>query len=258
MEEHVKFEQKGRIGYVILSRPEKRNALNAAMVSGLQAALDRCEAIETVKVVIIKAEGKVFCSGADLQDIERMQDNTFDENLADSEGLKKLFLRLYTFPKVVIAQVQGHALAGGCGLVSVCDFAYAVPTAKLGYTEVRIGFVPAMVLVFLVRKLGEGKAKELLLTGELLVAPAAKEIGLIQEVFEPAALDGAVQEIAERLISQNSGESMALTKKMIAAVQDLPLEEALEYAARMNAKARETEDCKRGIAAFLGKKKIEW
>ncbi|GGF21512.1 enoyl-CoA hydratase/isomerase family protein [Echinicola rosea] len=258
MEEQVKFEQKDRIGYVILARPEKRNALNAAMVSGLQQALDKCEAAGEVKVVIIKAEGKVFCSGADLQDIEKMQDNTFEENLDDSEKLKALFLRIYTFPKVVIAQVQGHALAGGCGLVSVCDFAYAVPSAKMGYTEVRIGFVPAMVLVFLLRKLGEGKAKELLLTGELVAAPVAREMGLVNDVFEIDELEGRVYQVAQGLIEQNSGDSMAMTKKMIAAVQDMSLEEALDYAAMMNAKARETADCKKGIRTFLDKKKIDW
>ncbi|QDH77822.1 enoyl-CoA hydratase/isomerase family protein [Echinicola soli] len=258
MEEQVKFEQKGRVGYVILARPEKRNALNAAMVSGLQQALDKCETADEVKVTIIKAEGKVFCSGADLEDIKRMQDNTFEENLEDSERLKELFYRIYTFPKVVIAQVQGHALAGGCGLISVCDFAYAVPQAKMGYTEVRIGFVPAMVLVFLLRKLGEGKAKELLLTGELVEAADARETGLVNDVFEADELEENVYQVAQGLIERNSGEAMAMTKKMITEVQDMSMEEALDYAARMNAKARETEDCKQGIKAFLEKKKIDW
>ncbi|WP_200974381.1 enoyl-CoA hydratase/isomerase family protein [Echinicola sp. 20G] len=258
MEDQVKLEQKDRLGYIILNRPEKRNALNAAMVKGIQGALDVFEQSNTVKVVIIKAEGKVFCSGADLEDIKKMQTNTYEENLQDSQLLKALFYRLYNFPKLVIAQVQGHALAGGCGLVSVCDFVYAAPQAKLGYTEVKIGFVPAMVLVFLLRKLGEGKAKELLLGGELIEASQAVSVGLVNAVIEPENLDQKVQELANHFVEHNSGSSMALTKEMIGKVQGMPLEDALDYAAQMNARARASEDCKKGIAAFLEKKKIQW
>lgn len=258
MEQHVKCIKKGRIGYITLARPEKRNALNGAMVDGIYAALDRFVNDDTVKVVVINAEGKVFCSGADLADIQRMQTNTYEENLADSNHLKRLFHHLYTFPKVLIAQVQGHALAGGCGLVSLCDFVYAVPEAKFGYTEVRIGFVPAMVLVFLVRKIGEGPAREMLLSGDLIAAEEAMKKGMVSGFFEKWELEDKVQEIAEKLIVQNSGEAMAITKKMIAETREIPLDEALEYAASMNARARETDDCRKGIAAFLAKEKLEW
>lgn len=258
MEKHVKIAIKDKLAIITLNRPEKRNALNVAMVEGLQEALGQVEGEREVKVVILKAEGKVFCSGADLGDIRKMQHNSFEENLEDSQKLKTLFYRMYTFPKVLIAQVQGHALAGGCGLVSVCDFAFAVPEAKLGYTEVRIGFVPAMVLVFLIRKLGEGVARSLLMGGELIDGGKAAQIGLVNGVFEAGELEKKVLSVAERLIKQNSGQSMSLTKEMIDKVQGMPLEEALDYAAKMNAQARESEDCKRGIAAFLEKKSIDW
>lgn len=258
MEKHVKIAFKDKLAIVTLNRPEKRNALNAAMIEGLQHALDEIENNTGVKLVILKAEGKVFCSGADLADIKKMQGNSYEENLEDSLKLKALFYRIYTFPKIIIAQVQGHALAGGCGLVSICDFAYAVPEAKLGYTEVRIGFVPAMVMVFLIRKLGEGIAKSLLLGGEMIDGKKAAQIGLVNEVFSAEELDEKVLAIAEKLAQQNSGQSMAMTKGMIATVQEMHLEEALNYAAQMNARARENKDCKRGIAAFLEKKSIDW
>ncbi|WP_230981234.1 enoyl-CoA hydratase-related protein [Echinicola salinicaeni] len=241
-----------------MNRPEKRNALNGEMVDGLLTALDLVERDEEVRAVILKGEGKVFCSGADLEDIKKMEANGFEENLADSRHLKTLFYKIYTFPKVVIAQVHGHAVAGGCGLVAVCDFSFVVPSAFMGYTEVRIGFVPAMVLVFLLRKIGEGAAKSLLLGGELVAGEKAKELGLVNDVFETEELEGKVKAFAEGLVKQNSGQSLALTKEMIAKVQEMDLEEALDYAAHMNAKARGNEDCKRGIAAFLEKKSIEW
>jgi methylglutaconyl-CoA hydratase len=249
---------KDRIGYIILNRPEKRNALNSQMIAFLDAALNGFEREEAVKVIVIKAEGKVFCSGADLAALHAMQSNTFEENLMDSRGLKDLFNKIYTFPKVIIAQIQGHALAGGCGLASICDFSFAAAEAKFGYTEVKIGFIPAIVMVFLLRKIGEGKAKQLLLEGDLISASYAQSMGLINRVVEAEELEEKVYGFAQKLIEQNSGEAMSLTKEMIGRVQERTLEEALEYAASMNAKARGTEDCKKGVASFLNKEQIKW
>jgi len=158
----------------------------------------------------------------------------------------------------VIAQVQGHALAGGCGLATVCDFTFAVPQARFGYTEVKIGFVPAIVMVFLLRKLGEQKAKQLLLSGDVIQADEALRLGLINRVVSADQLEHEVREFAQQLIRHNSAQSMMLTKQMMAAVQSKPLDEALDYAARLNARARSMEDCQRGIAAFLAKEKIIW
>ncbi|KEO75123.1 enoyl-CoA hydratase/isomerase family protein [Anditalea andensis] len=258
MTEQILTEIRDRIGYITLNRPEKRNALNAEMVRELKAALISMLEEETAKVIVIKAEGKIFCSGADLEYLRSLQLYTFEENLEDSRNLKDLFYLIYTAPKIIIAQVQGHALAGGCGLATVCDFSYSVKEAKFGYTEVKIGFVPAIVNVFLLRKLGEGKAKELLLEADLLDAERAKDMGLINKVVAGDSLDREVYELAQRLIDQNSGQSMALTKEMIAKVPEKSLEEGLEYAAMMNAKARGTSDCLKGINAFLNKEKINW
>ncbi|TCL01803.1 methylglutaconyl-CoA hydratase [Roseivirga ehrenbergii] len=254
----VKYQVANRVATITLNRPEKRNALNAEMVTQLKQAFTQAEEDENAKVIVLDAAGDSFCAGADLAYLQQLQNNTFEENLADSNHLKELFLQIYQHPKVVIAKIQGHAIAGGCGLATVCDFSFTVPEAKFGYTEVRIGFIPAIVKVFLLRKIGEGKAKSLLLTGELIPAELAESMGLVNTVVEAIDLDMEVANFAQMLVQKNSGQSMAFTKQMIAAVQSMDVEEGLSYAAEMNAKARASEDCQKGIAAFLNKEKIVW
>lgn len=254
----VIYTVKDRVGYITLNRPEKRNALSHELVIELTGAFDKAEQDSSVKVVVIKAEGEAFCAGADLAYLQQLQYFSFEQNLEDSRQLKNLFLKIYQLKKVVIAQVQGHALAGGCGLATVCDFTFAVPEAKFGYTEVKIGFIPALVSVFLIRKVGEHKAKQLLLTGEVIKAQEAMERGLINMVLKAEDLEKTVFEFASNLIRSNSGQSMQLTKQLIAQVQSLSLEDGLEQAAMMNAHARATEDCKKGIAAFLNKQDLKW
>lgn len=255
---NVLYEVKDRICFLTLNRPEKKNALNAEMVSDLKNLLTKAEVDTHVKVIVLKANGDVFCSGADLESLQQLQKNSFEENLEDSNHLKELFLQIYTLKKVVIAQVQGHALAGGCGLATVCDFVFAVPKAKLGYTEVRIGFVPAIVMVFLLRKVGEQKAKHLLLSGELISGEDTLKFGLVNHLVSEEQLQEEVNSFCLRLIQNNSIQSMEMTKQMIAKSQSMSLEEGLNYAAEMNASARGTDDCKRGIAAFLNKEKLTW
>lgn len=154
--------------------------------------------------------------------------------------------------------MQGHALAGGCGLATVCDFTFSATEAKFGYTEVKIGFVPAIVMVFLIRKIGEMHAKQLLLSGDLITANEALHYGLINRVCAASSLDSEVMQFANHLVRTNSATSMAMTKEMISKVQSLSLQEALDFASEMNALARSTEDCKKGIASFLNKEKISW
>ncbi len=253
----VSYTSKNRVGYITLNRPEKRNALNFQVVSELKEAFDLATTDSAAKVIVLKAEGKAFCAGADLAYLEQLQQNSFDENLADSNHLKELFLQIYTLPKVVVAAIQGHAIAGGSGLAAVCDYSFAASHAKFGYTEVRIGFIPAIVMVFLLRKIGEQKAKDLLLSGRLISAKEATNYGLITKVVE-GDLIKEVDDFALELIKKNSGQSMAATKQMIADVQSLSLEEGLKLASEQNATARATDDCKRGIAAFLKKEPINW
>jgi methylglutaconyl-CoA hydratase len=258
MENVVLYEVSERVAYITLNRPDKRNALNDEIVEALHEAFCRAEADGQVKVVVLRAKGSVFCAGADLAYLQQLQKNNYEENLADSSRLKELFHKIYTLKKVVIAQIQGHAIAGGCGLVTVCDVAFAVPEAKFGYTEVKIGFIPAIVSLFLLRKIGEGRAKELLLSGRLIDAEEALSIGLVHRLVEADCLEAEVKAYAAQLCVQNSASSMELSKRIIAEIQERTLEQGLQYAAQMNAMARETEDCRRGIAAFLEKKPLEW
>ncbi len=254
----VLVEQKERTGYITLNRPEKRNALSHELVTELKLALDQAERDPGIKIIVLRANGESFCAGADLAYLQDLQKFSYEENLADSTHLKELFLKIYQLKKVVIAQVQGHALAGGCGLASVCDFIFAVPEAKFGYTEVKIGFIPAMVLVFLIRKIGEQRARHLLLSGELVPSTEAMNFGLINFVVTKEQLADKVSEFAQKLIKNNSANSMALTKQMIDHVQSMSLDEALAYAAKMNAEARASDDCRKGINAFLNKENLSW
>jgi methylglutaconyl-CoA hydratase len=256
--EMVKYQTRERIAYIILSRPEKRNALNAEIVSLLKAAFRKAEDDTAVKVVVLSAEGDVFCAGADLEYLQQLQKNSLEENKKDSDQLAELFKIIYTLKKAVIAQINGHAIAGGCGLAAVCDISFAIPEAHFAYTEVKIGFIPAIVMVFLIRKIGEGKAREMLLSGNLINAHIAKEYGLINFITDKDKLAEEVYQYASKLCHENSAQSMELVKSMMLAIQGKNINEALEFAAEMNAEARGTEDCKKGISAFLNKEKIKW
>jgi methylglutaconyl-CoA hydratase len=254
----VEYSVKERVGYITLNRPDKRNALSHELIEELKSTFIKAEQDVDVKIVVLNANGESFCAGADLAYLQQLQNFSYDENLADSNHLKELFQKIYSLKKVVIAQVQGHALAGGCGLANVCDFTFAVPEAKFGYTEVKIGFIPALVAVFLVRKIGEQKARQLLLTGEIIKAEEALARGIVTKVVSKEELNATVFDFAQNLIKSNSSQSMELTKQLILEAQGLRLEDALNLAATMNAKARATDDCKKGIAAFLNKQELRW
>jgi methylglutaconyl-CoA hydratase len=254
----ISYQVKERIAFITMNRPEKRNAFNVALVDELKIAFLEAEKDSNVRVVILGAKGEVFSAGADLSYIQGLQKNSYEENLADSNNLKELYQHIYTFSKIVIAQVEGHAIAGGAGLATVCDFTFCVPEAKFGYTEVKIGFIPAIVMVFLLRKISEGKAKEMLLTGDLISAKKAKKIGLVTNIYKADEISEKVKAFAWHLAASTSSQSISNTKLMMQKVPELSLHEAFNYAAEMNAKGRETADCKKGIEAFLNKEKMLW
>lgn len=254
----IEYKVENRIATITLNRPEKRNALNEAVVRGLRGAFARAETDTEAKVIVLKATGKVFCAGADLEYLRQLQQNTFRDNLKDSDNLKSLLLQIYRHPKLVIAQVHGHAIAGGCGLASVCDFIFTVPEAGFGYTEVKIGFLPAIVMKFLLLRIGEGRTKELLLSGEWIDADRAMEIGLVNRVVEAKVLEREVNNFATNICHGNSAQSIKTTKEMMAQMHGMNLEEALDYAVKKNAEARSTEDFQRGVTAFLEKKPLAW
>lgn len=257
-QDQLLIQQSDRIVYFTLNRPGKRNALNASLVHALKVAFQDAAHDTSIRCIVLRANGKVFSAGADLATLQQLQQNTYQDNLEDSRQLKALFELIYQHPKPVIAQVEGHAIAGGCGLATVCDFLFATPEAQFGYTEVRIGFVPAMVMVFLVRKIGEAAARRLLLSGELVSSAEAVRLGMVTEVVGQYRMAAYVRSFAGRLARNTSGEAMARTRKMLAEIAHMPLSDALEYAARENAHARATEDCQKGIKGFLNKKPVKW
>ncbi len=254
----AEYVSENRVAYITINRPEKRNALNPELVEALTDLFLRAGHDDDVKVIVLKASGDVFSAGADLEYLQSLQNNTSQDDLEDTIAIKELLYTIYTLPKLVIAQVEGHAIAGGCGLAAVCDIVFAVPEAKFGYTEVKIGFVPALVSCFLVRKLGEGRAKELLLSGELIDSHAAAAYGLINFLADKDRIATTVTDYARRSADSVSGQSVALTKQLLNTAQNLSLEDALEEAIKLNVRTRSSADCKRGIAAFLNKEKLEW
>jgi methylglutaconyl-CoA hydratase len=248
----IKFEIKDQIGILTLNRPEKRNALHPELVQQMKSKLIEVQKSQLVKVLIITGEGKAFCAGADLEYLKKLKSYSSVENEKDSRGLAELFLMLYNFPKPVIAAVNGAALAGGCGLASVCDFIVADKiNATFGYPEVKIGFIAAVVSTFLIRRVGEGLAKHLLLSGEMIEADRAYEIGFVN-YLNSNALELSL-ELASKL-KNNSITSMEMTKKMIRTISGLTVEEAVEFCIGLNAISRTTEDFKNGLDNFLNKK----
>lgn len=258
MHSPVLTRKENRIGIISINRPEKRNALSPEVIQGLSRAFGAFEDDAEVKAVVLRAEGKAFCAGADLDYLQQMQLFSFEENLADSQRLLALFSKIYEFPKVVIAQVQGSALAGGCGLVTVCDFAFASLEAVFGYTEVKIGFVPALVSIFLSEQIGQAKAAELLLSGELISAVKAAQLGLIRETVSLEFLEKRTMDFAMALVNENSSFSMQETKYLLRSLGAEDRHSALDRAALANAKARGHSDCLKGIASFLAKTKPVW
>jgi methylglutaconyl-CoA hydratase len=258
MDDLVLYEVFERVGYITLNRPEKRNALSFDFVSAISEQLRVAENDSNCKVIVLKANGEVFCSGADLASLQKLQNNTFEENLADSKHLAALYLQIYHSTKIIISRVEGPAFAGGCGLATICDFCFADVNAKFAYTEVKIGFIPAIVMVFLLRMVGEKTARRILLTGDIFDSEKALQYEMISGVIDSKIIEEEVHQFALKLCKNTSSQSIATTKKMLAKVPELSLLNAIDYAAEMNANARASEDCKRGISAFLNKEKLNW
>jgi len=251
-ESAVLYSVDGAIAHVRLNRPEKRNALNDELISGLKDALNRTRADESVRVVLLSGEGKDFCSGADLSALQKIAAASLPENAEDARSLLELFLLIRDVPVPVVAAVRGRALAGGCGLASACDLVLASASARFGYPEVKIGFVPAMVLAILRRNVSEKIAFELLTRGEEINAVRALELGLVNQVFEEGLFDTEVANYVRRFEGL-SKSAIALTKTLFYQIDGLSFVEALEAGADVNVIARLTEDCQRGVAKFLKK-----
>lgn len=244
------------VATITLNRPEKRNALSFQLLADLLSVFDEVEQSETLAVVLTGA-GKAFCAGMDLDELKGLTGKSHEQNVEDSRRMAQVFRRLYEFPKPTIAAVNGAAIAGGTGLATMCDFTLAVPEAKFGYTEVRIGFVPAIVSSILVWQVGHKIARDLLLTGRLFDAAEGHRLGLVNEVVEAPQLITRARELAAQLI-ENSPTSLRMTKKLINSYIAAELDGQIEEAVQENAAIRQTADFREGVSSFLEKRKPRW
>ena len=244
------------VATITLNRPDKRNAISFELIDDLLHALDEVAKSDVI-VLIVTGAGKAFCSGMDLDNLKSLLGRSQEQNLEDSRTMVRLFRSLYEFPKITIAAVNGPAIAGGTGLALLCDFTLVVPEAKFGYTEVRIGFVPAIVSTFLLRQIGEKQARDLLLTGRLFGAEEAARLGLVNEIVAPDKLLPRALELAASLM-ENSSASLRATKQLLTDHARAEIDVQIEKALRENAAIRSTADFREGIAAFLEKRKPEW
>lgn len=252
----VELTYEGRVATLTLNRPEKRNAISFELIDELLRAFDEVAKSDAI-VLIVTGAGKAFCSGMDLDNLKALLGRTPEQNLQDSKTMVQLFRSLYEFPKVTIAAVNGAAIAGGTGLALLCDFTLAVPDAKFGYTEVRIGFVPAIVSTFLLRQVGEKQARDLLLTGRIFGAEEAARMGLINEIVPGENLMSRALELAALLMA-NSASSLRATKQLLTDHARMELDAHIGAAVRENAAIRSTADFREGITSFLEKRKPVW
>jgi methylglutaconyl-CoA hydratase len=272
--ETLKLVYAGELATLTLNRPEKRNAISPEMIEELLAALDELEK-SPARVAILTGAGKAFCAGMDLEALQALArrapehhvlkggvlkdglPRSSDANLADSRRTARLFRRVYDFPKPLIAAVNGAAIAGGCGIATLCDFTLAAPEARFGYSEVRIGFVPALVSVFLIRQIGEKRARDLLLSGRIIDAGEAHRLGLVNGVVPLDKLLERARGLAEELLA-SSPTSLVYTKRLLRELGETELDRELELALQENARIRSTPDFGEGLAAFFEKRKPVW
>ena len=250
------LEFNGEIATLTLNRPEKRNAVTTTMIAEILTALDAIEKSHT-RVVILTGAGKAFCAGMDLEMLAAIAKQSPAENQEDSRRIAKLLRRIWSFPRPMIAAVNGAAYAGGCGIATLCDFTIAAADAKFGYTEVKIGFLPAIVSVFLTRQIGEKRSRDLLLTGRIIDALEAREFALITEVVPADRLIDRAHELATELIAA-SPNSLTRAKHLLTSAAAPGLDHDLERAILENARIRCTPDFKEGVASFLEKRKPVW
>jgi methylglutaconyl-CoA hydratase len=251
------LEENNGICTITFDRPEKRNAVSFELVHEIGQALDHAAASEATQVVIFTGAGKAFCAGLDLEELKSLIGKSHEQNVKDSQTMANMFRTIYDFPKPTIAAVNGAAIAGGTGIATMCDFTLAVPEAKFGYTEVRIGFVPAIVSSYLVFQVGHKIARDLLMTARLFDAAEAHRYGLVNEVLAPEQLMPRAIAIAQ-LLMENSPSSVRATKRLINGFIKEQLDVQVAAAVADNARIRTTADFKEGVSSFLEKRKPVW
>ncbi|HEX8774604.1 MAG TPA: enoyl-CoA hydratase-related protein [Pyrinomonadaceae bacterium] len=250
--QEIIYEVDGAVARITLNRPEKRNALNDTLINGLKEALREMDGDDSVRVAVLAGAGADFCSGADLSALQKISQSSVIENLEDAESLMELFVLIRSVRVPVVAAVRGRALAGGCGLATACDLVLASSSARFGYPEVKIGFIPAMVMAILRRNVSEKRAFELITRGSEISAEEAERIGLINQVYDDASFDEEVETYL-RGFEKQSRSAVMLSKRLLYHMDGMSFQTALQSGVDLNALTRMTEDCRQGIARFLKK-----
>jgi methylglutaconyl-CoA hydratase len=253
----ILFSRDGKIARVFFNRPEVHNSFNSTMIKELDAAFEKIKVDKSIRVVVLSGKGKSFCAGADIKWLREIINYSFEQNLEESLQLAEVLHKIYILPKATVAMVNGTAIGGGNGFLSACDIAVASEEAKFGLSEVKIGLVPAAISPYVIRRIGQSKAREYFLTGKRISARKALEIGLINEVVPHERLKKTVDEIANLLLSSGP-EAIAACKELIHRVPEMNSDEVKEYTARMIANLRISEEGQEGMASFLEKRKPKW
>jgi methylglutaconyl-CoA hydratase len=257
--EYLKFSTSDNIALVEINRPEKRNALNDIIIRELTELFNHISKNQNIKAAILTGRGEAFCSGLDLEYIQKLSNLTITENQEDSKNLMRMYQTIYECRKPIIAMVNGPAIAGGCGLATVCDFIIASrDSGKFGYPEVHIGFIPAIVLIYLLKRISEGQARDLVISGKIISSEEAKQIGLINEIVDSSQLKDFTFSFTEKILENNSVNAMGICKDLFVSYSNMDTKQALDYASNINAISRLTEDFKKGINAYLKKGEIKW
>jgi methylglutaconyl-CoA hydratase len=252
----VEIEDRDRVRTLTLNRPERRNALTPELMEELIAGLRGARDAEA-RVVVLRGAGEAFCAGMDIGELQRTAEKSAEEHRVDAERIGRMFQALWECDMPTVALVQGPAMAGGTGLATIADFTLAAPEAKFGFTEARIGFVPALVSAYLALQVGDKTARGLLLTARIFAAEEALRLGLVNEVVERQRMEERARELVAELM-RNSPESLRATKQLLRAQQRARLEEAIALAMEANAASRTTADFREGVASFLEKRKPTW
>lgn len=255
--ETIKLAINGPVARVSFCRPEVHNAFNDKLIYEMTDLFNRLKSNKLLRVVVLTGEGKSFCAGADLNWMRRVKDYSYEKNLDESLALADLFYLIYTMPLPVIGRINGAAIGGGTGFVSVCDIAVAAESAKFSFSEVKIGVVPACIGPYVIRKIGEGKAREFFISGERLTAVEASRIGLVNRVFPDDKLDEGVDELVATILSSGPN-AVAMAKELISNVPLMTPDEFKPYTAEMIARLRKSDEGQEGMDAFLNKRKPNW